>query len=155
MDGNDFLPERATHTSSCLRIGAVSVDPELGEIAASGRRVRLERRLMSLLVELAARDGRPATREDLLSKVWGDGRGADEALTLAISRLRRALGPNAHIIETIPKVGYRIAAPVRVADGNAQELLASALRHNRPWLFPAMVALSFLMGAYAALWVHL
>jgi dipeptidyl aminopeptidase/acylaminoacyl peptidase len=56
------------------------------------------------------------TKERLLQTVWADTFVGDEVLARAISELRRVLGddPKApRFIQTIPKGGYRLIAPVR------------------------------------------
>lgn len=70
---------------------------------------------MAVLVRLAERPGEVVTRTELLDAVWGGTVVQEEALTQAVSQLRRALDDDSRaqaIIETIPKQGYRLAAPV-------------------------------------------
>lgn len=50
------------------------------------------------------------SRTDLL-ELWPDGSGSDEALTQAVSALRRALGDTKkphQLLHTVPKFGYRL-----------------------------------------------
>ena len=57
----------------------------------------------------------PRTRDELLDAVWGETIVGEEALTRAISELRRALGDDPReprYVETIRKGGYRLAAAV-------------------------------------------
>jgi DNA-binding winged helix-turn-helix (wHTH) protein len=67
---------------------------------------------MDVLVFLIRNGTRVASREGILMGVWGPETFVnDEALTLAMSRLRSALGDDAKnptFIETIPKRGYRL-----------------------------------------------
>jgi DNA-binding winged helix-turn-helix (wHTH) protein/tetratricopeptide (TPR) repeat protein len=98
---------------------------------------------MDVLVYLAEQPGRVVTKEELLEHVWKDTFVADGALFRHISELRRLLGDDSRtprIIETIPKRGYRLVAPVEpvaeetavaveTASGNGSartELLVSA-----------------------------
>lgn len=70
---------------------------------------------MAVLVHLAARAGEVVTRSELLEAVWGETVVQEEALTQAISQLRRTLDDDRRapsIIETIPKQGYRLVAAV-------------------------------------------
>ena len=92
-----------------LRLGGAIYHPEARQLEANGERQLLEPRLGDLLMRLASAGG-PVSRETLLDDVWGDD-GSDEALTQAISKLRRALGDTSRpyrIIETAPKYGYRL-----------------------------------------------
>jgi len=91
---------------------------------------------MKLLEILLERPGEVVTREELRSRVWpsesfGD---FDQALNIAIGKLRSALGDSAEsprFIETLPKRGYRFIADVSVVDTEArpkrQEPLAGDL----------------------------
>ncbi|WP_430431567.1 winged helix-turn-helix domain-containing protein [Oceanicaulis sp.] len=76
-----------------------------------GVSLRLEPRLAGLLSVLAQQAGQTISRSDLLALVW-DEDGSDEALTQAVSRLRRGLGDKA-LIETVPRIGYRLSQTPR------------------------------------------
>ena len=91
---------------------------------------------MKLLEILLEHPGEVVTREELRRRVWssesfGD---FDQALNIAIGKLRSALGDSAEsprFIETLPKRGYRFIADVSVVDIEArpkrQEPLAGDL----------------------------
>ncbi|WP_412069206.1 winged helix-turn-helix domain-containing protein [Rubrivirga sp. IMCC43871] len=104
-----------------FRLGtATRVRPSLHQIERDGTTTKVEPRLMRVLCVLAAAPGAVVSREALLQTVWPDASVQDEALTQAVSRLRRALGDrarDARVIETIPKAGYRLVAPVTAGDG--------------------------------------
>jgi TolB-like protein/DNA-binding winged helix-turn-helix (wHTH) protein/Tfp pilus assembly protein PilF len=76
---------------------------------------------MKLLELLLERPGEVVTREELRSRVWpnesfGD---FDQAVNIAIAKLRSALGDSAEnprYIETLPKRGYRFIAEVAVVE---------------------------------------
>jgi TolB-like protein/DNA-binding winged helix-turn-helix (wHTH) protein/Tfp pilus assembly protein PilF len=92
---------------------------------------------MKLLEILLEHPGEVVTREELRSRVWpsesfGD---FDQALNIAIGKLRSALGDSAEnprFIETLPKRGYRFIADVSVIDAEVRpkrpEPLAGDLR---------------------------
>ena len=76
---------------------------------------QLEPRVMDVLVALARRAGEVCTREDLLDAVWADTVVNEEALTRAVSEIRKAFGDRASdpsIVETIRGTGYRFIARV-------------------------------------------
>jgi DNA-binding winged helix-turn-helix (wHTH) protein/TolB-like protein/Tfp pilus assembly protein PilF len=102
-------------------LGALKVNPPTLEVANGDRRDTLEPRIMQVLVALAFRRGEVVSREDLITQCW-DGRSVgDDAINRCIGRLRRlAEAEGGFIIETIPRVGYRlkeVGAPdaIRVA----------------------------------------
>src|SRR5262245_52931090 len=97
------------------RIGEWSVEPALDALRRGGETVRLEPKAMELLVALASRPGQVVSREELLTGVWPGVVVGDEALSQAVTKLRKALGDDARAptyIETISKRGYRLIAQV-------------------------------------------
>jgi TolB-like protein/DNA-binding winged helix-turn-helix (wHTH) protein/Tfp pilus assembly protein PilF len=100
---------------SDFRLGAWLVHPSLNTISLDGSSVRLEPKVMEVLVCLASRPSEPISKEQLLKTVWRDTFVSDDVLTRAVSELRRAFQDdprNPSFIETIPKRGYRLVAPV-------------------------------------------
>ncbi|MGI8841630.1 MAG: winged helix-turn-helix domain-containing protein [Caulobacteraceae bacterium] len=93
-------------------IGGVQIRPTACEVVAGGRRIRLQPRVMQVLVALARAGGEPVSREALVEVCWGQIRVGDDALNRCIQRLRRlaeAEVGGAFVIETIPRLGYRLA----------------------------------------------
>lgn len=100
---------------SPLSIGAYAVHPASNEIVGPAGLRRLRPRLMQVLLRLAASPGEVVPRQTLLDDVWPRRAVADEVLSRTIAELRIALADDARearYIETIPKVGYRLIAPV-------------------------------------------
>lgn len=98
-----------------FRLGELRVEPELQRISGGGEVLRVEPRVMDVLVALALRAPRPLSREELLQRVWGDSVVTDGVLTRCIAILRELLGDDRgtpRFIETLPKRGYRLVAPV-------------------------------------------
>lgn len=99
-----------------FRLGDWIVRPRHGTIEGKGGAERLEPRVMSALVCMAARPGDTVTREEFIREVWMGRVVSDEVLSRCISILRSTFDDHAHdprIIQTIPKVGYRLIAPVQ------------------------------------------
>jgi TolB-like protein/DNA-binding winged helix-turn-helix (wHTH) protein/Tfp pilus assembly protein PilF len=76
---------------------------------------------MKLLEILLEHPGEVVTREELRSRIWADENFGDfdQAVNIAIAKLRNALGDSAEsprYIETLPKRGYRFIAEVSVVD---------------------------------------
>jgi len=91
------------------------VQPTLNCLTCDGVVVRIRPQIMDMLVCLAARAGRPVTREDLFATVWSGRFVAESCVSRCVAELRQAFGDSARqprIIETIPKRGYRLIAPV-------------------------------------------
>ena len=98
-----------------LRIGQWAVNAAANELRRGAQTTHIEPKAMEVLLLLAARSGEAVSRETLLAAVWPGVVVGDEALTQSIIKLRKALGDNPRVpgyIETIPKRGYRLIAPV-------------------------------------------
>ena len=103
-----------------FRMGAWLVQPSLDAITRDGATVHLEPKVMAVLVCLAQHPGEPILKETLLKMVWPDTFVTDDVLTRSISELRRAFEDDARestVIQTIPKRGYRLLAPVTLVNG--------------------------------------
>lgn len=90
-------------------------------MAAEGRllggrgRAHLRPRSMDLLVALAEREGEVAAKQALLDEVWGRADVSEAVLTNAVAEIRRAfaeVGGRPGLLETVPRRGYRLSAPV-------------------------------------------
>lgn len=98
-----------------FHMGAWLVQPSLNSVSRNGAAVRLESKVMSVLVCLARQAGNPLSKEELLTAVWPDTFVTEDTLKRCISELRRVFEDDAReprVIETIPKRGYRLIAPV-------------------------------------------
>src|SRR5580692_11722592 len=110
---------------SVLQFGTYEVSLQSGEVRKAGLRIRVQQQPMKLLEILLEHPGEVVTREELRSRVWPDESFGDfdQALNIAIGKLRSALGDSAEsprFIETLPKRGYRFIADVSVVDTNAR-----------------------------------
>jgi len=85
------------------------------ESAEQPAAVQVEPKVMEVLVCLARSPGRVVTKDELVREVW-DGRFvSDDVVWRSVRELRRALGDETRApryIETIPRRGYRLLAPV-------------------------------------------
>ena len=135
--------------------GSHFVEPSLNSIDGPGGSIRLEPKVMQVLVCLAAHAGDAVPKERLMQTVWPDTFVGEDVLTRAISELRRAFGDDAkepRVIQTIAKGGYRLiagvspnavqglAAPEQDAAKASVPAVAQATRHT-PVLILAGVGL--------------
>jgi DNA-binding winged helix-turn-helix (wHTH) protein/TolB-like protein len=102
--------------AAAFALGPLKIHPSTLEVVSGARRDTLEPRIMQVLVALAQRRGEVVSREDLITQCW-DGRSVgDDAINRCIGRLRRlAEAEGGFVIETIPRVGYRLKE-IGVAD---------------------------------------
>jgi Tol biopolymer transport system component/DNA-binding winged helix-turn-helix (wHTH) protein len=150
-----------------FRLGEWEVLPASGELRGRRGIERLRPLLMDVLLRLAFGAGEVVRRETLLEDVWPRRMVNDEVLSRAIAELRNHLGDDARgarYIETLPKIGYRLLAPVEAITA-AEASLAPPAAPARPapladsrsrgvlWLAGALAAAAFGVGAWA-LWRH-
>src|ERR1700722_19387581 len=104
-----------------IRFGTYEISLQSGELRKGGVRIRVQQQPLKVLEILLERPGQVVSREDLRNRVWpNDNFGDfDQAVNIAIAKLRTALGDSAdnpRFIETLPKRGYRFIAEVRSVD---------------------------------------
>ena len=132
-----------------FRLAEWTIEPQLNNLERNGHTVRLEPKVMQVLVCLADHRGELVPKEQLIRAVWADTFVTDEVLTRCISELRKALNDDPkqpRFIETIPKGGYRLIAPVQrsqdSSSASGQEIRTdSSARRQRKALVATAVAL--------------
>ena len=98
-----------------VQVGRWTVEPALNQLSSADQTVKLEPKVMSVLVYLADRPGQVVSREALLSAIWSGVIVGDDSITQVVIKLRKALGDipeKPAYIQTISKGGYRLVAPV-------------------------------------------
>ena len=103
----------------------LSLDYREGTVTGPEGTVRLEPKVMEVLVVLARYSGHVVSRADLIEAVWPDVVVTEHTLSRCIYQLREALREvsvgrqekDFEAIETLPKRGYRLLLPVEDAPG--------------------------------------
>ena len=140
-DARTMNPERMV-----WRFAACEFDDLRFQLVVHGEPVELERKPLELLRYLLSRSGEVVRKEELLEAVWPGVTVVDASLATAVSKLRKVLGEQ-EIIQTVPRVGYRIGvevvriAPSELASESAEKRLeleseesASAEMRSRPYV---------------------
>jgi TolB-like protein/DNA-binding winged helix-turn-helix (wHTH) protein len=136
---------RASKLHPPFLIGTWLVEPDNVRLTKDGRPVKLEPKVMDLLVYLAQRPGRVLAREELEQAIWTGTVVGYDALTSAIIKLRKAFGDDSHrpwLIETVAKKGYRLIAPVTEPDRASLSPAPAPEPVSRNRRRPAMAALA-------------
>lgn len=89
-------------------IGTLYVNTEKHIIKADGEEVTLSFKEYSLLMMLLEADGRVVSRDELLSKVWGEFYEESRTLDVHIRKLRVKLKSAGGLIKTIKNIGYKL-----------------------------------------------
>ena len=99
-----------------FRLGDWEVHPSRGVIERDGQSVSVRKRAMDVLVHLANRAPDVVSANELIEALWAPAHVNDDAVTVVVSELRKALGDESkdpRYIDTVQRRGYRIVAPVQ------------------------------------------
>ena len=102
-----------TSSPSGFEFGPYRVEPAERRLTHHGEPIRIPPKALEMLIVLVGRAGRVVSKEDLLAAVWPGTFVEEGNLTVNMTTLRRALADGDYI-ETVPKLGYRFSADVRV-----------------------------------------
>ncbi len=92
-----------------VQIGTVVVDLATHAVKREDELLRLTPKAAEVLKVLLRHEGEPVGREQLIDQVWRGQCPTDDVVTKAVGELRRVLAQgDTPIIETIPRVGYRL-----------------------------------------------
>ena len=121
----------ASTVPDAILVGDWRVEPNLDRLSRGGESVKLEPRVMRLLLCLIAHVGQNLTVEELLDEVWPDVVVGPDFVYQAIAVLRARLGDSPHrptYISHLPRRGYRLIAAVGgdVGRGGADSARKSA-----------------------------
>ncbi|HEX7886656.1 MAG TPA: winged helix-turn-helix domain-containing protein [Phenylobacterium sp.] len=97
---------------AAFSLGVLEVRPPTCEVVWPEGRELLQPRVMQVLVALARANGAVVSRDDLIASCWSGRVVGDDAITLVIMKLRKLAerSDGAFTLETVPRVGYRLAA---------------------------------------------
>src|SRR6266851_9812616 len=99
--------------------GEVEVDLGRYELRRFGRRIKIEKKPMELLIFLLGRREQMVSREEIVKKLWRSDLfiDTDRNLNNIVRKIRTALGDDSakpRFVETVVGKGYRFIGPVRV-----------------------------------------
>ncbi len=100
---------------SAYSFGPFRLDPADRRLTRDGAPIDVSARYLDALILLVTENGHLVTKDRFMDEVWRGVPVTDEALTQCIRALRKALGDDAaspRFIETVPRHGYRLIAPV-------------------------------------------
>ena len=111
-------PTGEKEQAAVITFGPFEADLRSQELKKQGLRLRLGPQSFQILRVLLERRGELVTREDLRRMLWPSDTFVDfeHGLNAAVNRLRECLGDTAEkprYIETLPRRGYRLIAPVK------------------------------------------
>jgi TolB-like protein/DNA-binding winged helix-turn-helix (wHTH) protein/Tfp pilus assembly protein PilF len=141
-------------TGYCL--GEWTVRPHRNRIERGSDSVHLAPKAMAVLDCLARAANSVVTRQEIFDSVWPGADVSDDALTQRVAELRKVFGDSAHhskIIETIPKVGFRLIPPVIPL---VEESITNRKLHRatgpEPWLKWLVIVVAGLLAVALYFW---
>lgn len=143
--------------SDC-QLGEWIVRPRRDCIERGGEAVHVKPKAMDVLQCLIEGQGEVVSRPEIFDRVWPGGQVSDATLTQCVVELRQAFGDSARqpdIIETVPKVGFRLIPQVEPLE--SKNGTSAANRAGRRFFRPGTVLLLALLlpaGAWLTWWLH-
>src|SRR5690348_1196312 len=119
------------------------IELDLGryELRRRGRRVKLEKKPMDLLIFLVSRRDQLVSRDDIVAKLWRSHLFVDTEPNInnIVRKIRTALGDDSakpRFLETVVGKGYRFIGPIRVIDArypqpDLESLGVSEVNHEK------------------------
>src|ERR1700682_4647531 len=103
-------------------LGEIELDLGRYELRRRGRRVKLEKKPMDLLIFLVGRREQLVSRKEIVPKLWRSDLFIDTEPNInnIVRKIRTALGDDSarpRFLETVVGKGYRFIGPVRVIHG--------------------------------------
>lgn len=124
---------RQSHCS--YRLDDWDVHPQLNELCKGDVRVHLEPLAMDILIHLSANARKVVSAKELLERYWRNRSTETRMVSKRINQIRAALGDSARaprFVETIPKRGYRVIAPVfaleKAAEAKVQKITGNSVK---------------------------
>jgi DNA-binding winged helix-turn-helix (wHTH) protein len=148
---NESSMSQQTYLMSSLnpefRLGSSIVSPQTNRLLSRHRTVRVDAKIMEVLVSLALHRGQVLARNQLIRTVWANTYATGNSVKRCISNLRIVLKDDLRrpqLIETIPKRCYRLLVPMaRTAIGHKQVACRNEAQGNDDHLTSNLEALLF------------
>ena len=153
--------------NGAFRVGEFLIEPQLNTITRDDHTTRVEPKVMQVLQCLSKSAGEVVPKEQLMRSVWTDTIVTDDVLTRAVSELRKTFRDDSkepRYIQTIPKSGYRLIAPVSYEnnhrpDTNSHQAIQSTpisgVPQARSWPLRVIWLPVLLLVSTAAGWLYL
>ena len=101
-------PDSTLAGAEAIQVGALSLDPARHETRLNGKKLELSATEFSVLEVLARAPGRVFTRSQIIDAVRGhDYPVTDRSVDVQILAIRKKLGSEGELVETVRGVGYR------------------------------------------------
>src|SRR6516225_11180916 len=119
---------RLSDSAAIIEFGHFSILPHRRQLLVEGRPIRLGGRAFDLLLALIEAPGAVVGKNELVSRIWPGRIVEENRLQSEVWALRKALGTDRDLIQTIPGRGYQFTSEIRElgAGGSARQVPAPA-----------------------------
>ncbi len=105
-----------------IEFGSHEFEVNTGTLRRGGERCDLQSQPAQLLGLLLEQAGTVVTRDQIRAALWPDTSVAyDQSINFAIRQIRVALGPDANLVQTVPRRGYRFVGEIVRAETRNRE----------------------------------
>lgn len=130
--------------------------PREGRLRLRGEDVILEQKVADLLHAFCRRPGQVLTKTWLMEEIWPGRVVNEDSLSVAVSKLRRALGDRASApkyIRTVTGTGYLWLPEVRRVEAEQERTFETRRTRSRPRLLAGLVAAGLVVAAAGGWWI--
>ena len=144
--------------NSTFKIGDCLVEQDLDRISRGSETVTVRPQVMDVLVYLASRGGQIVHADELLENLWPEKVVTSASIYNCITELRQALlhcDDGQPYIDTVPKRGYRIVAPVTGLDKSkaaASQNAVAPFTRRMAFIVISLLAAAVILFAYDKWW---
>ncbi len=117
-----------------IRVGPWLARRDLNLVSNGDKALEIEPKVMDVLFYLAEHAGEVISKNEIIRAIWLDTCVSEEVLTYSIFEIRRTFADDARnprFIQTIPRRGYRLIAPVTGVDNKGEEHVEKTARDRR------------------------
>ena len=128
---------RERYGGTVYRFGSCEFQPDTQTLRVAGKALVLKATPFRVLVTLIERAGQIVPRGEMIDAIWGDKIVEENNLSVQVSAVRKALGPERDAIRTFPGLGYRFSAALDGAHPAAPAEAPPAIVGRRQGNVPA------------------
>lgn len=140
LDGN-YNPA----VDRAIAFGSHTFDLRTRTLSRNGQAVPLQSQPAELLALLIERRDGVVTREEIRARVWPDTVvDYDQGINYAVRHVRAALGPDGHLVRTVPRRGYRFTGDVVPANAGRPRVSRLAMAAGVAAVFGSIFAAGLL-----------
>lgn len=110
---------------SIYKFGLYQLEAAERRLLRDGKHLPLTAKVFDLLLLLVRNSKHLIEKRELMNRLWPDSFVEDNNLTVSVAKLRSALGEDHTYIETVPRLGYRFIADVKILPDSRLSLAPS------------------------------